>query len=130
MLDKKDLSRHAADRKLFITIMMALAEFEREQTGERTRDATQARAERGLWNGGRLLGYNPDPNNRSTLRINEEEAAVVQAAFHCYLQTGSVKETAAARTQRGYRTKAYTSRRDKVHEGKPFTLTSVQQLLK
>jgi site-specific DNA recombinase len=34
--------------KLFITIMMALAEFEREQTSERNREATAARAERGL----------------------------------------------------------------------------------
>jgi site-specific DNA recombinase len=33
--------------KLFVTIMIALAEFEREQTAERTRDATIARAERG-----------------------------------------------------------------------------------
>ena len=46
--------------KLF-TMMMALAEFEREQTAERTREATTARAERGLWNGGRLLGYDLDP---------------------------------------------------------------------
>ncbi|MCK9520913.1 MAG: recombinase family protein, partial [Dehalococcoidia bacterium] len=50
--------------KLFITILMALAEFEREQTAERTRDAALARAERGLWNGGRILGYDLDPERQ------------------------------------------------------------------
>jgi len=52
--------------KLFVTIMIALAEFEREQTAERTRDATQARVERGLWNGGQLLGYDLDPDHKAT----------------------------------------------------------------
>ncbi len=50
--------------RLFVTIMMALAQFEREQTAERTRDAVLARAERGLWNGGRLLGYDLDPERK------------------------------------------------------------------
>ena len=45
--------------------MMALAEFEREQTSERTKDAVRARAERGLWNGGRVLGYDPTPRIRA-----------------------------------------------------------------
>ena len=116
--------------KLFITIMMALAEFEREQTSERTKDAVRARAERGLWNGGRVLGYDPDPTNKSSLVINQEEAAVVNAAFQLYLQTGSLKDTASALNERGHRTKSYTSRRGLVHPGKPFSLTAVQGLLK
>ena len=48
-------------------IMMALAEFEREQTADRTREATAARSERGLWNGGRLLGYDLDDNRKGYL---------------------------------------------------------------
>ena len=116
--------------KLFVTIMMALAEFEREQTSERTREATLARAERGLWNGGRILGYDPDPANRSTLQVNTQEAAAVLATFELYLRTGSLKETAQALNQRGYRTKSYTSRRGKVHPGRPFSLAAVQHLLR
>src|SRR3972149_627875 len=53
--------------RLFATLILALAQFERENTAERTRDATAARAERGLWNGGRILGYDPDPENRPSL---------------------------------------------------------------
>ena len=110
--------------------MMALAEFEREQTSERTREATAARAERGLWNGGRLLGYDLDSQRKGHLVPNEEEATLVNYAFDAYLQCGSLAETAKAMNRRGYRTKAYASRRGKQHAGKEFTMTSVQYLLK
>ena len=116
--------------KLFVTIMMALAEFEREQTSERNREATAARAERGLWNGGRLLGYDLDTNRKGNLIPNPEEVALVNLAFDTYLACGSIAETATALNRRGYRTKAYTSRREKVHSGSEFGTTSVQYLLK
>ena len=116
--------------KLFVTIMIALAEFEREQTAERTRDATQARSERGLWNGGQLLGYDLDPNHKGYLIPNEAEVALVNFAFDRYLGTGSIKETLDALNRNGYRTKAYASRRGKVHTGSEFNFTSVQYLLK
>ncbi len=79
--------------KLFVTIMIALAEFEREQTAERTRDATLARAERGLWNGGQLLGYDLDANRKGYLIPNEDEAALVNFAFDTYVECGSIKQT-------------------------------------
>ena len=55
---------------------------------------------------------------------------MVNAAFRLYLQTGSLKDTASALNERGYRSKSYTSRRGQVHPGKPFSLTAVQGLLK
>ena len=116
--------------RLFVTIMMALAQFEREQTAERTRDAVLARAERGLWNGGRLLGYDLDPERKGYLVPNAVEAASVRFAFESYLRTGSISETAAAMNLRGFRTKAYTSRRDIDHPGREFSRTTVQHLLK
>ena len=116
--------------RLFVTIMMALAEFEREQTSERTHEATTARAERGLWNGGRLLGYDLDPDKKGSLVPNPEEALLVNFAFDSYLECGSLKNTAQALNRHGYRTKAYTSRRDKYHPGSEFTITSVQYFLK
>ncbi|MEX2225959.1 MAG: recombinase family protein [Dehalococcoidia bacterium] len=63
---KQNYDTTSPQGKLFITIMMALAQFEREQAAERTRDATAARADRGLWNGGQLLGYDLDANARGT----------------------------------------------------------------
>ena len=89
--------------------MIALAEFEREQTSERTSEAAAARAERGLWNGGRLLGYDLDPDKKGSLVPNPEEALLVSFAFDTYLECGSLKNTAQALNRRGYRTKAYTS---------------------
>ena len=116
--------------RLFVTMMMALAEFEREQTSERNREATAARAERGLWNGGRLLGYDLNPIRKGNLIPNPEEVALVNLAFDTYLSCGSIAETTTALNRRGYRTKAYTSRREKVHPGSEFGTTSVQYLLK
>ena len=111
-------------------MLTALAQFERETTAERTRDATLARAERGLWNGGRLLGYDSDPTKKSSLLPNPEEVALVNFAFDTYLECGSLKETAKALNRRGYRTKAYASRRGIQHAGSAFNTSSVQYLLK
>ncbi len=116
--------------KLFVTIMMALAEFEREQTADRTRDAMHARSERGLWNGGQLLGYDLDPDRKGYLIPNEEESALVNFAFDTYVSRGSLRETVTTLNAGGYRTKAYNSRRGQIHRGKEFSLTSVLYLLK
>jgi site-specific DNA recombinase len=110
--------------------MIALAEFEREQTADRTRDATQARAERGLWNGGQLLGYDLDVEHKGYLIANEDEAMLVNFAFETYLSSGSIKKTMDALNAQGYRTKSYKSRRGTVHPGAQFNFTSVQFLLK
>jgi site-specific DNA recombinase len=127
---KQNYDTTSPQGRLFITMMMALAQFEREQTSERTRDASSARAERGLWNGGRLLGYELDTNKRGSLIPNTDEAAVVNYAFDKYLEYGSIVETTEAMNSRGYRTKSYTSYRDVYHPAKPFYSSTVQYLLK
>ncbi len=115
---------------MFVTIMMALAEFEREQTSERTSDATLVRAERGLWNGGRLLGDDLDPDRKGYLVPNEAETIAVNYALDAYLELGSLVQTAETVNRRGRRTKTYTSRREIHHAGREFKLTSIQALLK
>ena len=127
---KQNYDTTSPQGKLFITIMMALAQFEREQTSERTRDATAARSERGLWNGGRLVGYDLDADRKGNLLPNEGEVILVNFALDTYLETGSIKLTTDALNARGYRTKAYTSRRERHHAGVAFTTSSVQYLLK
>jgi site-specific DNA recombinase len=116
--------------KLFVTIMMALAEFERDQTAERNRDTTAARSERGLWNGGQLLGYDLDTDHKGNLIPNPEEVTLVNFAFDYYLEHGSIKDTVEGLNRRGYRTKAYASRRGKFHPGVEFGTSSVQYMLK
>jgi hypothetical protein len=62
--------------------------------------------------------------------VNEDEAAVVQAAFQLYRDCGSLKETAEGLNARGYRTKCYTAKNGTEHPGTPFRLNTVQYLLK
>lgn len=127
---KENYDTTSAQGRLLVTMMMALAEFEREQTSERTREATLARAERGLWNGGRLLGYETDPNKKGSLIPNAEEQAIVNFAFDKYLECGSIVDTAEEMNRRGYRTKSYTSLRDIYHPSKRFYGSTVQYLLR
>ena len=126
---KQNYDTTSPQGKLFITIMMALAEFEREQTSDRTKEATRARAERGLWNGGQILGYDLDPGKKGYLIINEQERALINFAFNTYLQCGSVVQTTKKLNDNGYRTKEYRSRRDKFCPAKKFTFSSVKHIL-
>ena len=116
--------------RLIMTILMALAQFEREQTSERTRDAVVARAERGLWNGGRLFGFDLDPDRKGYLIPNAAEVEGVRFLFEAYLECGSIKESVDRLNRAGYRGKSYTSRRGKQHAGGEFTFSTVQQMLK
>jgi site-specific DNA recombinase len=126
---KQNYDTTSPQGKLFITIMMALAEFEREQTSERNREATLARAERGLWNGGQLMGYDLDPVRKGNLIPNEKEKVLVNFAFDTYLQCGSILETAKMINRHGFRTKEFSSRRDKFHPAEEFCYSTVQCIL-
>ena len=128
---KGDYDTTTAHGRFIVNLFMSLAQLEREQTSERNRDASLARAQRGLWNGGQLLGYDlPDEGKKGTLIPNEREAVIVRAAFDLYLETGSILETARALNDRGYRTKEFTSRRGKHHPGAKFVWASTGWLLK
>ena len=126
---KQNYDTTTSQGKLFITIMMALAEFEREQTSERTREACIARADRGLWTGSQLIGYDIDPVHKGHIIPNEQEKALVNFTFDAYLKCGSFIQTYRALNAHGYRTKQYESRRNISHPGRRFCYTSVQQIL-
>jgi len=118
-----------AQGKCFVTIMGALNEFEREQTGERMRTSILARAERGLWSGGQVFGYLPDPQRKGSLVPHPEEAKIVKCLYDTYLECGSVYETAARANAQGFRTRAYTGRGGVQHAAKPFAYTTVLWVL-
>lgn len=113
-----------------LTILMALAQFEREQTAERTSASTAARTERGLWNGGQLFGFDLDPDRKGYLLPNDAEGIGLEFAFDAFLEYGTIAAVAAALSRAGYRTKAYTSRRGVFHPGHEFSFTTVQHMLK
>ncbi len=99
------------------TVLMAMAQMEREITSQRTSEAMVDRAERGLWNGGQLVGYDLDTERPGYLIPNAVEALLVNLSHETYLELGSIKETADTVNQRGYRTKTYSSRRGQAPSG-------------
>jgi len=96
--------------RAMLKLVLVFAELEREQTAERTRLAIQARAERGLWNGGAPpLGY--DSLRQGKLDVNPAEADLVKAIFERYLTLRSAHRVATWLNAQGYRQKLYSSRR-------------------
>ncbi len=126
---KEKFDTTSSHGRFFITMVMALAQLEREQTSERNRDATLTRAERGLWNGGYLLGYDLDPDNKGVPVPNATERVLVNFGFDKCLEAGSAVAAMKALNSRGFRTKEYTSRRGKHHPAKRFCYSSTMQML-
>jgi site-specific DNA recombinase len=115
--------------RAMLKLVLVFAELEREQTADRTRVAMQARAERGLWNGGAPpLGYDSDGNGH--LSVNEEEAAVVREAFERMMELRSIREVARYLNAKGYRQKRYSSRRKGDKGERVFTIAVVDIMLK
>ncbi len=115
--------------KLVMNVMAALAEYEREQTVARTKAAMYDRAQRGLWNGGHILGYDLDADRKGYLVVNDDEAQIVKTIFATYLELRSIGKTADKVNALGYTTKPYTSRRGRVHEAREFTYSSIRTIL-
>ena len=126
---KQNYDTTSSQGKLFITIMMALAEFERQQTSERSKDATMARADRGLWNGSQIIGYDLNPDRKGHIIPNKKENVLVNFAFDTYLKCGSLLKTALTMNEHGYRTKEYNSRRERFHPANTFSYSSVKFIL-
>ncbi|MFH1468344.1 MAG: recombinase family protein [Pseudomonadota bacterium] len=115
--------------RAMLKLLLVFAELEREQTGERTRAAMRARAERGLWNGGHPpLGY--DSAGGGHLNVNEEEAALLRAVFDRYLELRSAPKLAAWLNEQGHRQKRYDSTRKGATGGRRFSTAAVLHMLR
>lgn len=124
-----DLDSTTPSGKAMTRIIMVFAELERDQVCQRNRESTFARAQRGLWNGGHIFGYDLPEGKKGTLVVNERQAEIVRLAFSIYETTGSILETSKELTARGFRTEAYTSRRDRSHASVAFGYTKTRWLL-
>ncbi len=79
---------------MMVMNMINMAQFEREQTAERVALNFNARALRGLRNGGpSLLGFDSDATNHGILLVNEPEAQDVRAIFNLFLEEESIAKT-------------------------------------
>lgn len=94
--------------RLFITLVAALAQWERENLGERVRMGMNQKAKEGKWTVSLPpYGYNKDEVDGDQLVINEEEASIVREIFNYYV-TGQygVGKIASLLNQQGIKTKA------------------------
>jgi site-specific DNA recombinase len=115
--------------RLTLNILLSFAQFEREIIGERTRDKIAAARRKGKWAGGwPILGYDLDRENHA-LVVNPVEAEQVRAIFKLYLERESLIQTAQEANRRGWRTKAWTTRKGRPQGGKPFDKAKVDYLL-
>jgi site-specific DNA recombinase len=91
--------------RMFITIVAALAQWERENTGERIRMGMEQKAREGNWVINMApYGYELDKENK-TLKINEKEALNVKRMFEYYLEGKGVNAIAVELNRLQIRTK-------------------------
>lgn len=117
--------------RLTLNILLSFAQFEREIIGERIRDKLAAQRQKGKWTGGTpILGFDVDRSGPSPkLVVNVSEAQRVRAIFTWYLELQSLLEVQRRLNQRGWCTKAWTTRRGRERGGSEFDKKSVHALL-
>ena len=115
--------------RLVLNVLFSFAQFEREIISERTRDKIAAARRKGKWSGGMpLLGYDVDPQSPK-LVVNEAEATQVRAIFELYLKQQALLPVVQELERRGWRTKAWTTRKGRARGGMAFTRTNLYHLL-
>jgi site-specific DNA recombinase len=115
--------------RLVLHVLLSFAQFERELIAERTRDKMAAARRKGKWAGGvPILGYDVDAPGKK-LVVNEAEAARVRAIFDLYLEYRSLLAVVEDLGWRGWCAKQTETRQGRVRGGRPFTKSSLYQLL-
>ena len=72
-----------------VQLIMVFAQLERKMTAERTFSIMRDRADRGLWNGGHVLGYRSVQDDPGKLEIEPVGAAIVRRIFDSFEELGS-----------------------------------------
>ena len=115
--------------RMFLSILITFAQYEREVIAERIRDKVAAAKRRGKYCGGpAILGYDVD-RERKKLLVNLAEAPRVQHIFRRFTQLASAKSLAAELNEQGYRTKSWTTKKGKHRSGSPWNTGHIYRLL-
>ena len=92
--------------RMFITIVAALAQYERENLAERVKVGMEQKVREGEWRGGiRPYGYD-QPNGE--LVVNPDEARVVKMIYDLYLSGKGFRNIAKHLNSLGYKSKSGT----------------------
>ncbi|WP_339280530.1 recombinase family protein [Lysinibacillus sp. FSL P2-0066] len=112
--------------KLQFHMLAAIAEFERNTISENVKMGMLARARKGKWNGGIVLGYDledfsnqGDKRKHTKLVINEKEARTVKRIFELYIAGNGYKAIANRVNKEGHLGK----------RGKPFSISTIKTIL-
>lgn len=101
----EDLSEATASGRLKNNVLMSVAEYERQNTAEKTRAKMEQQAKKGYWNGGMVpFGYSYDEKSQ-TLNPDPVDAPIVRRIFEHAANLGSLTELANTLNGEGRRTK-------------------------
>lgn len=115
--------------RMMLNILMTFAEYERAILAERILDRVAGAKRRGKYCGGyQIIGYDVD-HEKKKLVINENESEIVKYIFARYPELGSAKKLAAELNEKGYRTKTWTSKKDRFHEGQEWNTGHIFRIL-
>jgi len=116
--------------RAMLQLIMVFAELERGQTSERTTAVMRHRAEQGLWNGGRRIGYQLDPEEKGVLKVDADWAPIVREhMFEACVRLGSAGKVVKHLKEMGIRVPEYESRRGNKVGGGCFTKPNVIRIL-
>jgi site-specific DNA recombinase len=113
--------------RLTLNVLLSFAQFEREVTGERTRDKIAASKKKGMWMGGFVpLGYGKEDRS---LVIVESEAEVIRTLFRLYLELATVAALKAEADRLGLVSKRYEGFPEHMRGGRPFSRGHLYKIL-
>jgi len=113
-----------------VQLIMVFAQLERRMTAERTFSIMRDRADRGLWNGGHVVGYRSMANDPGKLEIEPEGADIIRRIFDKFEELGSAGAVTRHLSDLGIRLPTYRTRADKLRGGNLFTKQKVIGILR
>ena len=113
-----------------VQLIMVFAQLERKMTAERTFSIMRDRADRGLWNGGHVIGYRSQPDDPGKLEIDSVGAEIVRRIFDSFDELGSAGAVTRRLNDLGIRLPTYRTRSDKQRGGNRFVKQKVIGILR
>ncbi len=101
---RENFETTTAAGEMVLYTLANLAQFERRQVSERVAANMNARAARGLYNGGSVpVGYKLNPEKPGTLEVDLERSKVVKKVFEVFLEKETLLSTAKFLNANNYR---------------------------
>ncbi len=101
---RENFETTTAAGEMVLYTLANLAQFERRQVSERVSANMNARAARGLYNGGSVpVGYRLNPDKPGTLEIDPERSLIVKKVFEVFLEQETLLKTAKFLNEQGFR---------------------------